>query len=187
MKQSVLAIMWALAISIALPAIARQHVPERSDFTFRTQVLQSCDEDDDHWCQADSILLFITDAMGQTEVRTVWAEPLDTAQWYGFGEILEKDINFDGYPDLQVCNGPVNMFGNFTYTAFLWDQKTHRFLKEEVEGYDQINSPEVYPAEKHIVGIWRLDNDVEISTYEWRNGKLELINSEHVNYNELAE
>ena len=185
MKQSALALILALAICVTVPALARHYVPERSDFTFKTQVFQSCDEDDDQWCHADSILVYITDGIGRSVVRNVWAEPLDTANWNGFGEILEEDINFDGYPDLQVCNGPVNMFGNFTYTAFLWDQESHSFV--EIEGYDEINSPEVYSAEKRIVGVWRLDNDVEISTYEWRDGKLVLVNSEQMKYDELAE
>lgn len=170
----------------AMVAIAQTgYVPDRGDYTFRTEVLQSCDEDDDQWCHADSILVYITDAQGGTQVRTVWAQPLDTAMWNGFGSILEEDINFDGYPDLQVCNGPVNAFGNFTYTAFLWNQASHGFV--EVEGYDEIFAPEVYPAEKRIVGMWRLDDDVEISTYEWRDGKLELVASEQLKYNELAE
>ena len=187
MKHSALLVISVMVASVALPALARHYVPERNDFTFRTEVIQSCDEDDDQWCHADSILLFITDGMGRTEMRTVWAETLDTTQWNGIGDILEEDINFDGYPDLLVCNGPVNMFGNFTYTAFLWDQESHGFLKEEVEGFDEINAPIIHPDEKHIVGVWRLDNDVDISTYEWRDGELVLINSEHLNYNELTE
>lgn len=187
MKHTVVAILAAIIICSALPVLARDYVPERGDFTFRTQVKVSCDEDDDQWCHADSILLFITDGRGRTEVRSVWAEPLDTVNWQGFGNVLEEDINFDGYPDLMVCNGPVNMFGNFTYTAFLWDQSSHSFLKEDVKGFDEINDPEINAAEKRIVGVWRLDNDVDITTYEWRDGKLVLVKSEHVKYNELAE
>ena len=185
MKHPALTLVWALAVCTVLSSFGSRYEPQRADFTFRTEVMQSCDEDDDEWCHTDSILLYITDGRGNTEVRTVWAEPLDTAAWNGFGNILEEDINFDGYPDLQVCNGPVNMFGNFTYTAFLWDQESHSFV--EIEGYDEINSPEVYAAEKQIVGIWRLDNDVEITTYEWRDGKLVLVNSEQLKYDELAE
>ena len=124
---------------------------------------------------------------GRTEVRSVWAEPLDTVNWQGFGNVLEEDINFDGYPDLMVCNGPVNTFGNFTYTAFLWDQSSHSFLKDDVKGFDEIYDPIIRPDEKHIMGVWRLDNDVDISTYEWRDGELVQINFEHLNYNELVE
>ena len=187
MKHSALVVLLVIVACITLPAVARQYVPERGDFTFKSQVFQSCDEDEDHFCHADSILVYITDGMGRTEVRSVWAEPLDTADWRGFGDILEEDINFDGYPDLMVCNGPVNTFGNFTYTAFLWDQSSHSFLKDDVKGFDEIYDPIIHPGEKHIVGVWRLDNDVDISTYEWRDGELVLINSEHLNYNELTE
>lgn len=185
MKHSALTLVLALALCTVLSSFGSRYEPQRTDFTFRTEVMQSCDEDEDDWCHADSILLYLTDGRGNTEVRTVWAETLDTASWHGIGDIMEEDINFDGYPDLQVCNGPVNSFGNFTYTAFLWNQSEHRFV--EVEGFDEINSPEIYAAEQQIVGVWRLDNDVDISTYEWRDGKLVLVNSEHYNYNELVE
>ena len=177
----------ALAMVVMTAVAQTRYVPERSDYTFRTEVHMVCDENDEQDCIADSIYVHITDGAGRTEVRTVWAEPLDTINWQGFGNILEEDINFDGYPDLLVCNGPVNMFGNFTYTAFLWDQPSHCFLKGEVEGFDEINDPEIYPAEKRIAGIWRLDNDLDISTYEWCDGKLVLVNSEHLKYSDLAE
>lgn len=179
-----------LLVLLMLPCVAlTDYVPQRDEFTFSTTVMASVNEEEfPGECMADSILLYITDGRGNTEVRTVWAEPLDTLTWQGFGTILEEDINFDGYADLMVCNGPVNMFGNFTYTAFLWDQSAHAFSKTEVEGFDRIFDPEIYAAEKQIVGVWRLDDDLDINTYKWdASGKLVLVKSEHHDYSEMAE
>ncbi len=150
---------------------AAEYIPQRSDYTFKTRV---CYSETDDVVLYDTIITYLTDAQGRTDTLWSWAVPLDTANWASdsFGKIEEKDYNFDGIADLQVCLGPFNAFGNYTYDAFLWDEAQHKFVR--IPGYDDlaIFSPEVNAAERQIVSCWRLDDDLEFVTYEWKDGRL---------------
>ena len=160
----------SLLLLVGLAATAKKYVPERGDYTFKTRV---CTTDDEGSTIADSIITYLTDKTGRIDTLVSWAIPLDIEYWTGFGEILEEDINFDGIPDLQICLGPFNSFGNFTYDGLLWDQDAHKFVR--VENYSEIFDPQVSLFEKRIIGLFRLDNDLTISEYEWHDGKLVLI------------
>ena len=173
---------WALAIlagyahagaqkKMADHAQGDEYVPQRGDFTIKTRFTT---KDEDGSTTYDSIITYLTDKQGHTDTLVSEALPLDTADWSSdnIGSIEEEDYNFDGIPDLQVCLGPFNAFGNFVYDAFLWDDSQHKFVR--IPGYDDIiiYSPTVNASEKQIVSVWRLDNDVEIVKYEWKNGRL---------------
>ncbi len=180
-------LLFAIMATLALASWA-DYVPERADYTFRTETEVKCDDDEPDYCVADSIIIWLTDARQHTTVMKTWAWSLDTAYWQGIGDILEEDINFDGYPDLMVCNGPVNVFGNHTYSAWLWNQSTHSFVL--VPNFDEICAPYFVKTDegrRRVVGVYRLDNDVEITTYEWLGDKLERISQETCTYDELAE
>ena len=174
-----------LAAVLAVVCAARDYVPQRGDFTISTEVCYRCDNDDPSDCVADSIIIRLTDGVGRTTTMTTWAEPLDTVHWQGFGDVLEEDIDFDGIADLQVCNGPVNVFGNHTYTAYVWNQSTHSFVL--VPNFEEINSFSVDREKRQIGGFWRLDNEVELSTYEWHDGKLVLVSHESLDYDTWLE
>ena len=90
------------------------YVPQRSDYSFRSDVRTVNEDGDVRW---DTIIVYLTDAKGHTQELYSQALPLDTLYWNkgSIGEILEDDWNFDGIPDLQVCTGPMNGFGNYTY------------------------------------------------------------------------
>ena len=145
------------------------YVPQRSDYSFRSDVRTITEDGEVHW---DTIVVYLTDAKGYTQELRSQALPLDTLQWSKacIGEILEDDWNFDGIPDLQVCTGPMNGFGNYTYDVWLWNDKAHKF--EELKYDCEIYSPSIDSENKCIVSIWRLDDDVEIIRYKWKDGKL---------------
>lgn len=166
-----------LVATICLTAAATS---SRSDYSFSTEVFYACDDDDPSDCRADHIILSIKDTTGKIVTREVWAQPLDTALWHGFGDIREDDINFDGYPDLLVCNGPTNGFGNFTYSAWVWDPTASDFI--EVPGFDELFDFELDEEDKQVASVWRLDNDMTITTYEWRDGVLTKIKSRDYKY-----
>ena len=140
------------------------YVPQRSDYSFHSDVHAINDDGDVRW---DSIVVYLTDAKGHTQELYSQALPLDTLQWNRncIGEIVEDDWNFDGIPDLQVCTGPMNGFGNYTYDVWLWNDKTHKF--EEL--------------------IWRLDDEVEIIKYKWKDGKLFEFEREQMSASNLAD
>ena len=160
------------------------YVPQRSDYTFRSEVRTINEDDEVRW---DTIVVCLTDAGGKTDYLYSQALPLDTMQWNkgSIGEITEDDWNFDGIPDLQVCMGPMNGFGNYTYDVWLWDDQAHRFMPlEDVSG---IFDPYVDTEKKCIVSTWRLDDEVEIVRYKWKDGKLVESEREEMSYSDLTE
>ncbi len=168
--------------SIVVPD--ESYVPQRSDFSFHTEVRTINEDDEVRW---DTIVVYLTDACGQTEYLYTQALPLDTVQWNkgSIGEITEDDWNFDGIPDLQVCTGPMNGFGNYTYDVWLWDDQAHIFVPlEDISG---IFDPYVDSDNKCIVSTWRLDDEVEIVRYKWKDGKLVESDREEMSYRDLTE
>ncbi len=154
--------------------------PERKDFTFRTDVVV----DDEN--TVEKVFVHIIPSRGKEVVEECqYTLPLDTTSWTGIGKIEEEDINFDGYPDLQVCAGPMNSSGNFVYDAWLWDNDKHAFVY--AEGYGEAFDPEVYAAEEVIRGRFRLDENETCTVYRWEGNKLVEVSSETYNIYEKAE
>ena len=160
------------------------YVPQRSDYFFRSDVRTITEDGEVLW---DTIVVYLTDAKGHTQELYSQALPLDTLQWNkaSIGEIIEDDWNFDGLPDLQVCTGPMNGFGNYTYDVWLWNDKAHKF--EELKYDGEIYSPSIDSENKCIVSVWRLDDDVEIIRYKWKDGKLVESEREQMSANDLAD
>ena len=160
------------------------YVPQRSDYSFRSDVRVVNDDGEVRW---DSIIVYLTDAKGRTHELRSQALPLDTLQWNkgSIGEITEDDWNFDGLPDLQVCTGPMNGFGNDTYDVWLWNDEAHKFEALQCDG--EIYSPTIDSENKCIVSVWRLDDDVEIIRYKWKDGKLVESDREQMSASDLTD
>ena len=160
------------------------YVPQRSDYSFRSEVRVVNEDDEVRW---DTIVVYLTDAKGHTQELYSQALPLDTLNWNkgSIGEILEDDWNFDGIPDLQVCTGPMNGFGNYTYDVWLWNDKVHKF--EELKYDGEIYSPSIDSENKCIISVWRLDDDVEIIRYKWKDGKLVESEREQMSASDLTD
>ena len=160
------------------------YVPQRSDYSFRSDVRTITEDGEVRW---DSIIVCLTDAKGHRQELYSQALPLDTMNWDkgSIGEISEDDWNFDGIPDLQVCTGPMNGFGNYTYDVWLWNDEAHKFEELKYDGV--IYSPSVDSDNKCIVSVWRLDDDVEIIRYKWKDGKLVESEREQMSASDLAD
>ena len=160
------------------------YVPQRSDYSFRSDVRTITEDGAVRW---DKIVVYLTDAKGHTQDLYTQALPLDTLQWNkgSIGEILEDDWNFDGIPDLQVGTGPMNGFGNDTYDVWLWNDKAHKFEALKCDG--EIYSPSIDTDNKCIVSVWRLDDDVEIVRYKWKDGKLVESEREQMSVSDLTD
>ena len=65
-------------------------VPQRSDYTFRTEVRALNDDGDVYW---DTIVIYVTDAQGHTQQLYSKAQPLDTTvwRWKGIVRILHPN------------------------------------------------------------------------------------------------
>ncbi len=164
--------------------VGDDYVPQRSDYKIRTEVTT---KDDDGSVVYDKVITYLTDARNHTDTLQSEALPLDTADWSRqvFGEIMEQDFNFDGIPDLQIGTGPMNVFGNYTYDVFIWDDHVSRFL--HLDDQPPLFDPYVDESQKQIVSAFRLDDEVEIVTYQWKDGKLEEVSKETVDYSEMTE
>ena len=171
-KKIILTLVMAVFMAATATCKVKNYVPERGDYTFKTQVCATTDEEEG-WTLADSVITTVTDKMGHSFTLVSTTQPLDTIYWKGFGEIREDDINFDDIPDLMICLGPTNSFGGFTYDGYVWDNAEHKFVR--VEKFDEILDPEFFPEKNQILGTFRIDNHYWTSLYEWQNGKLVLI------------
>ena len=159
------------------------YVPERSDYTFKTEVTVM---DDEGYVTYDDIFVYVTDARGNTDTLVCEAMPLDTAFWSrsSIGVLTEEDYNFDGIPDLQVSLGPMNGYGNFAYDVFIWDNTKHQFVHKDIpELYD----PYLEPDTKRIISSCRYDDEMEIITYEWRDDEFVEVNRETDSYDAMME
>ncbi len=171
------------SVTLAQADSFSSYEPQRSEYSFRTELRTSTDGERVRW---DSIIVYLTDGRGLTQTFRCEAQQLDTMYWHrnSFGAIREEDWNFDGIPDLQVCTGPKNMFGNYVYDVWLWNEKAHLF--EAFDGSDEIFSPQIDYKNKWIVSTWHLDSDVEIVRYEWKEGKLVETIRESMPYDEMV-
>lgn len=152
---------------------------KRSDYKFETQLI--ADEEG----TMENIIVSMILPDGTVYKEEVEPVPLDTASWTGFGTINEEDINFDGYPDLQVCLGPFNAYGNFTYAAWLWDEEARRFVS--VPKFDELFDPSYNSADKTIASSFRMDDHEDNAVYKWDGFKLKEVSSETIVYSELED
>ena len=151
---------------------------ERADYKFYTKLVT-----DDEGTAEKIIVTMTNTVFGMSTESEVEAVPLDTNNWTGFGTVREDDINFDGYPDLMVCCGPFNSYGNFTYAAWLWDQDMHDFVS--VEGFDELFDPEFNKEDKTISSSFRMDDHEDDAVYKWNGQELEMVSSETIVYSDL--
>ncbi|MCR4809821.1 MAG: hypothetical protein K5896_08165 [Prevotella sp.] len=151
---------------------------ERADYKFDTKLVT-----DDEGTAEKIIVTMTNTVFGMSTESEVEAVPLDTNTWTGFGNIREDDINFDGYPDLMVCLGPFNSYGNFTYAAWLWNQDMHDFVP--VKGFDELFDPEFNKEDKTISSSFRMDDHEDDAVYKWNGDELEMVSSETIVYSEL--
>lgn len=174
---------WAFEMS-GTARVGDDYVPQRSDYQFRTEVTTREDDGDVIY---DRVITYLTDARNHVDTLQSEALPLDTASWSKdpLGEVMEMDFNFDGIPDLQIGTGPMNAFGNFTYDVFIWDESSHRFV--HLENQPPLFDPHVDETKKEIVSVFRLDNDVEIVRYQWKDHQLIEVSKETIDYSELTE
>lgn len=153
---------------------------ERADYTFYTKVVA-----DEEGTAQKIIVTMKNNEFDMSLESEVEAVPLDTTFWTGFGNVREDDINFDGYPDLMVCCGPFNSYGNFTYAAWLWDQDLHDFVP--VKGFEELFDPEFNQDAKTISSSFRMDDHEDDAVYRWNGQELEMVSSETIVYSELSD
>lgn len=102
-------------------------------------------------------------------VNSVSSDMEETLDW-----VIEKDINFDGVPDLMVYLGVTNN-AQAVYKAFVWNPVTRQFY--DVVAFQNIEEPTFDTENKTITSVARDGMTLYIDTYKWKNGKLTLVES----------
>ena len=160
---------WFLLIAAVVLAMGAQAQPkyERKDFTFKATKVKDGDGN-------ISEITFGTYAGGKLikEYTFELSVPLSEDLAATVGRYSEEDINFDGYPDVEVYLGYYGGFStNTQQEALLWDQAQHQFVYPE--GY--AGNGELMPDEdnKYLVHTGSAGPDERYTSYyRWHGHKL---------------
>ena len=154
--------------------------PKREDWKFLYKLADKYDDTgDSEWMNT----IYVTFMANDKEMLS-FEEPLngavnsemeETLDW-----IIEKDINFDGIPDVLIYLG-VTRQAQTLYKAYVWNPVTRQFY--EVEEFQEIEEPDFDSNEKTITSTARDGATLYIDTYKWKNGKLTKIKSEKESIN----
>ena len=143
--------------------------PNREDYTFKVRYEK--DENDQYDIVVDC---YVNGEKTQPEIReymNVYSG--DNLDKMGF--VTEKDINFDGIPDLIVNTGLTTHAQN-TQVAYVWNPVTLQFYR--VEGFMEIVEPTFDAEKKEITTAVRDGYEyVYFETYKWVNGVLKQVSS----------
>ena len=91
--------------------------------------------------------------------------------------IFEKDINFDGIPDLLVSLY-VTHNGSSTYMGYVWNPATRQFYR--VPEFENMQEVDIDSKTKTISSRIRTTTGMCIDTYKWKNGKLNKISTKNI-------
>ena len=156
-----------IGIFVLLFVVLSATAQERGDFTFKTTKVTNGDGELSH--------VKVGAYVGKKLIleKTYEMVPaLSEGLAQHVGTISEEDLNFDGYPDVDIYLGYMGGFANNTWhEALLWDQKQHGFV--EAEGYN-IGEPMTVPEKKYIYNVLSAGPDHRVSTYyRWKGNKLQ--------------
>ena len=155
-----------LSVLFATTVAVAQSQPQRSDITIKSKNLTDAEGN-------ISAVVVSAYAGGKCiQEKTYDMEPALDADLHKYaGTITETDLNFDGYPDVDIDFGYMGGFSNNTWhEALLWDQSQHRFV--EAEDYN-IGEPTAVPEGKYIYNVLSDGPDHRVSSYyRWQGHKL---------------
>ena len=100
--------------------------------------------------------------------------------------IDERDINFDGIPDLMVYLGYVGYGGQGgdVYSAYVWNPATRKFIHEEE--FEMMPDPEFDAENKTISIAYRMDDTTFVrATYKWEGYKLKVVSQEEESIDDM--
>lgn len=160
-----------LVFFVLLIALTVQAQPkyERKDFSFKTMKVKNADGD-------ISEVKLGTYAGGKLvkEYTYELSAPISEDLAEHVGTVSEEDLNFDGYPDVDIYLGYYGGFSNNTeHDGLLWNQQQHCFV--QAEGYHGIGEPQPDPERKCIYTVLSNGPDKRVTSYyRWVGNELQL-------------
>lgn len=142
---------------------------ERDQFTFKTEKLKDANGEISHI----RVSAYVgNDLVKEETYELVSSFSVEMAEH--IGGVSEEDINFDGYPDVDIYLGYVGGFSNNTqHEGWLWDQTSHCFV--EAQGYGGIGEPMCDPERKYISTVLSAGPEHRVTSYyRWRGNELQL-------------
>lgn len=148
--------------------------PSRNEWSIWYKLTDKYDETgDSEWMNTINV-----NFMANDKEMLSFEEPLNGAVNSEMEEklewISEKDINFDGIPDVMVYLGMTTRAQSL-YKAFVWNPVTRQFY--DVEAFQEIQEPDIESKTKTVTSYARDVDGLYIETYKWKNGKLKQIAS----------
>ena len=158
-----------LIVAVCVPLSGMSQTYEREDFTFKATKVKNADGE-------ISEVTFETYAKGKLikEYTFELDAPLSEEMAETIGSYSEDDLNFDGYPDVDVYLGYYGGFANNTqHEGLLWDQQQHGFVYPE--GYAGIGEPQLNSEKKYLFTTLSDGPDMRVTSYyRWQGNKLQL-------------
>ena len=166
--QNKLLLLWLLCVA-CVPVQAQGHRPyERGDFTFKTTKIKDANGE---YAQVKVGAYVGNDLIRERTYEMVPTSSESVAEH--LGRVSEEDINFDGYPDVDIYLGYMGGFANNIYhEGWLWDQTSHSFV--DAEGYGGIGDPVCDSEKKYICTILSNGPNHRVTTYyRWQGHRLQ--------------
>ena len=165
-KLSLLLLVCVVCVS-AQAQSSRQY--ERGEVTFKTDKIKDANGEVSHV----RIGAYVGNDIVKEETYELMP-PLSVKMAEHIGTVSEEDINFDGYPDVDIYLGYMGAFANNTqHEGWLWDQSSHRFV--EAEGYAGIGEPMCDHERKYISTVLSAGPEHRVTSYyRWQGNELQL-------------
>ena len=164
MKRLFVFCMMAIVVGVVQAQTTRH---ERSEFSFKNTKVKNADGEISHVKMG----AYVSNQLVKEYTFELPAPvPEDMADL--IGTVSEEDLNFDGYPDVNVYLGYMGGFANNTWhEALLWDQLQRCFV--EAEDFSGIGEPMCDSEKQYISTVLSAGPDHRVSSYyRWKGNKL---------------
>ena len=147
--------------------------PQRDAWVFWYKLINKYDETgDSEWMDTICVTVEVNGkkhplSFDEPLNGSVNSEMEETLDW-----VIDKDINFDGIPDVLVYLGLTHRAQSL-FKAFVWNPVTRQYYN--VKAFEEIQEPEFDSETKTIISRVRDVNILYEETYKWKNGKLKRV------------
>ena len=156
-----------LCLCVSKGIQAQNKLYERKDFSFKI----TKEKDSEGYVNIVNLSTYVGSQLIDKYTYKV-PSPLPEDLSDAIGAVSEEDINFDGYPDIDINLGyrGGGSANNIEHEGLLWNQEKHGFVK--AEGYNEIGEPQLDPKNKVVFTVINSYTDVTKTYYRWDGNKL---------------